>query len=186
MVEIAEATLSKAMKFAYDSFIAPLDTEHLLDYRPVTQQDTDWLHDNPATGVIYLKKHPNAKVAWVLVKFEQRKTNVLGQHQVAHSNVKISSPEEFETFFKTKLSPDFEFPNDMTIYVRWDKENVLNKRYNRDFDETTPNFYMYTNHHKANLPTLIKRLYRINDIIDTNPKAIIGNQFNIPDSATKI
>ena len=68
----------------------------------------------------------------------------------------------------------------MVMYVRWDKKLEVNKRPNRDFDEYTPNFYMYTNHSKVNLDKLVTRWLRINEIIETNPKAIIGNQFNIP------
>lgn len=184
--KISEANLSQAMKFAFDEFVSPHDPDGILDYRPVTQKDTAWLRDNTTTGIIFLKKHPNAKQAWVLVKFEQKRTNRVGQHTVFHNNVKVSSPEQFKEFFGVEPGPNFKFEDDMAIYVRWGKEQVANQNVTRDFDETTPNFYMYTNHLSANLDVVIQRLYRINQIIETNPNAIIGNQFNIPYSATNI
>lgn len=185
MERISEANMSTAMKFAFEYFIAPHDPDGILDYRPKSQNDP-FLRDNPTTGIIFLKKHPEAKVAWVLTKFEQSTEKKYGQHVISHDNVKISNVEEFKDFFGVAPGPNFVFPDDMTIYVKWNKEKVVNKNANRDFDEYTPNFYMYTNHLKVNLNRLVKRLLRINQIIETNPKAIINGQFNIPYSATDI
>lgn len=186
MVRIEEANLSQAMKFAFEYFIQPLDTKGILSYRPVTQKDEEYLRDNPTNGIIFLKKHPNAKVAWVIVKFEQRKDKKFGQHAKFNHNIKISNKEQFKEFFGVEPSESFEWPEDMVIYARWDKTLETNKYAYRDFDETTPNFYMYTNHIKTNLNVVVKRLYRINEIIETNPDAIKGDQFNIPYSATNI
>lgn len=186
MVQISEANISSAMKFAFEEFIKPLDKEGILDYRPKNQKDEDWLRDNKASGLIYLKKHPTAKVAWVIVRFESRTDKVYGQHTITKENRKITTPQEFQDFFGVAPGPDFSWPEDLTIYARWDKEKVANKYANRDYDETTPNFYMYTNHLEVNLDKLIKRLYRIDEIINTDPKAIQGNVFNIPYSATNI
>lgn len=188
MTRIEEANLSKAMDFTFNHFIEPLlsqEDKETLAYRPVTQKDNEWLRDNPATGIIYLSKHPNAKEAWVLVKFEQRTDKKFGQHAKYGSNIKITNVDEFKNFFGVEPSPDFNW-NDKVIYVRWDKTVETNPYAYRDFDETTPNFYMYTNHRKVNLETLVKRLLRINEIIETDPKAISGNMFNIPYSATNI
>lgn len=193
MHKIAEASLPDAMKFAFDNFIKDknLDPRGLLAYRPMPKNKEDkdsasWYRDNPTTGIIYLDKHPNAREAWVLVKFERRKDAKLGQHTIAHDNVKITTPEEFKEFFGVDPAPDFDFASDMTIFVRWNKERVTNTNVNRDFDETAPHFFMYTNHRRVNLDRLIKRLYRINDILDTDPNAIVGGVFSIPYSATDI
>lgn len=190
-MKIEEATMSQAMNFAFDHFIKPIleknNAENIIDYRPkskANEEDSSWSRDNPTTGLLYLKKHPNAKVAWVLVKFEQRTDKVYGQHAKYGNSVKISNPTEFEEFFG--VAPATDWPADMVIYARWDKTKETNKYAYRDFDETTPNFYMYTNHLHVNLDRVIKRLVRINDIIETDPKAIIGNQFNIPYNATDI
>lgn len=185
-VKVEEANLSQAMKFAFDYFVKPHDPKNILAYRPTNQKDKEWLRDNNTTGIIYLKKHPGAKAAWVLVKFEQKTRKKYGRHQVAKQSVKISTPDQFEAFFGVQPAPDFNFAEDMTINVKWDKELVTNQNANRDFDETTPNFYMYTNHLSVNLDRLGKWLYRINQIIETNPNAIIGDQFNIPYSATNL
>lgn len=185
MVEIAEANMSNAMKFVFEKFIVPHDPDGILDYRPKSQQD-EFLKDNPTTGFIFLKKHPEAKAAWVLVKFEQLTDRRYGQHVKYGNNIKINSVDDFKKFFGTEPGPGFIWSDDMVMYIRWDKSLERNKRANRDFDEYTPNFYMYTNHLKVNLDRLVKRLLRINTIIETDPKAIVGNQFNIPYSATDI
>lgn len=185
MVKIAESNMSTAMKFAFDRFIAPHDPDGILDYRPKSQKD-EFLKDNPTTGFIFLKKHPEAKVAWVLVKFEQMTDKKFGQHVKYGNNIKIANKNQFKDFFGVGPSPNFNWSDDMVMYVRWNKKLEPNKRPNRDFDEYTPNFYMYTNHSKVNLDKLVTRLLRINEIIETNPNAIIGNQFNIPYSATNI
>lgn len=185
MVRVEEANISSAMGYVFDEIIKPLDPEGLLDYSPKTQKSS-WLRDNPTTGVIFLKKHPNAKVAWVLCKFEQKTDLKYGTHSVAQNKQKITSPQEFEDFFGVKLPADFNFADDMQINVSWDRQTLVNKNYNRDFDEYAYNFYMYSNHSKTNLKQLMQRLYRINEIIEKDPKAIIGNMFNIPYSATNI
>lgn len=191
MVKVEEATMSQAMSFAFEEFIQPIleknGASDVIDYRPkskANEEDSSWSQDNPTTGLLYLKKHPNAKVAWVLVKFEQRTDKKFGQHAKYDNSVKINSPEKFKEFFG--VEPANEWPTDMVVYARWNKKLETNKYAYRDFDETTPNFYMYTNHIRTNLDVVIKRLMRINEIIETNPKAIIGNQFNIPYSATNI
>lgn len=190
MVQVQEANLSQAMNYVYDTFIKPLDTKGILAYRPITQgksqPDKQWLYDNPTTGVLYLKKHPNAKVAWVLVKFEHKTFKEYGMSSRAQNKIKITNLQEFKDFFGVSPGPDFKFTDDMAVYVRWDREQTRNTNPKRNFDETTPNFYMYTNHLKINLDKVIQRLYRINDIINKEPNAVIGNQFNIPYSATNI
>lgn len=189
MVRVEEANLRNAMNFAFEEFIKSkdLDPANILDYRPKGNSDDDkrWIRDNPTTGIIFLKKHPNAKVAWVLVKFEETTNKVYGQHVTYDTNQKLSTPEQFAEYFGVDL-PNKNWDADTVVYVRSGKQKQINKNANRDFDETTPNFYMYTNHLKTNLDRLIKRLYRINEIIEKNPNAIIGGQFNIPYSATDI
>lgn len=185
-MKVSEANLSQAMKFMFDEFIKAkgLDPDGILAYRPVSQKDEEWLRDNATNGIIYLDKHPTCKAAWVLVKFEMTTDKKFGQHAKYGNSVKISNKEQFKKFFG--VEPTNEWADDMVIYVRWDKSIETNKYAYRDFDETTPNFYMYTNHLKTNLDRVIKRLYRINDILDTNPNAIRGNQFVIPYNATDI
>ena len=134
MFKVSEATLPKAMDYVYENFIKPHDPEGLLAYRPTGSQSglSSWQRDNPTTGIIYLAKHPQAKVAWVLVKFEQNKNKTYGQHVIYNDNVKITSKEQFKEFFG--VEPTIEFPEDMTIYVRWNKEKRTNNNPNRDFD----------------------------------------------------
>ena len=86
MYKIAEASLPDAMEFVFDNFIKSkeLDPRGLLAYRPAPKNKKDkdsasWYRDNPTTGIIYLDKHPNAREAWVLVKFERRKDAKLCQ-----------------------------------------------------------------------------------------------------------
>lgn len=186
-VRIEEANLATAMDFAFNHFVKPLDKRDLLDYRPrkidpeSKDIETAWQRDNPTTGVIYLKKHPNAKTAWVLVKFEQREEtrsirNVPQQHKT------IKTVNEFRDFFGVTPNQNF-IEGDTQVLVQWQKEERVT-RPRRDFDETTPNFYMYTNHLKTNLNTLIQRLYRINDYIDTTGSE--SDLFNIPYYLTDI
>lgn len=189
MVRVEEANMPSAMKFVFEEIIEPLLTQNNMegkvDYRPKnSSKDDSWNRDNPTTGVLYLSDYPSCKQAWVLVKFEQRTDKKFGQHAKYDHNTKISNKEQFKEFFGTEPSSDFEWPEDMVIYARWDKRLETNKYAYRDFDETTPNFYMYTNHLKSNLDVVIKRLKRIQEILETNPKAIQGNQFVIPYSAT--
>lgn len=185
--KVSEANLSQAMKFTFERDIAPYDKDGILSFAPKTQSKDGWLRDNPTTGIIYLKKHPNLREAWVMVKFE-RQDDVKGTSVVSKSKAKISNEKEFEEFFGTKPGPDFVFPDDMTIYVRWDKETIVNKNFNRDFDETSPTYYMFTNNARVNKDKLIQRLYRINDIVEEGEegKAIINGQFNIPYPATNV
>lgn len=185
-VRVAEANLTTAMKFVFDEFIAPLDTENRLDYRPKTKDDEAWLRDNKASGLIFLKKHKTLKEAWVIVRFESRTTNKFGRHAKYDNNIKITTPQEFEEYFGVLPGADFNWANDLTVYVKSGKRIEDNKFAYRDFDETSPNFYMYTNHIKVNLDKLVKRLYRLEEIVETNPKAIVGNVFNIPKTITDI
>lgn len=179
MIQISEANLSKAMGFTFETFIEPKDPEHILDYRPVNQKDSSWLRDNPTTGIIYLKKHPNAKEAWILVKFERREAEY-GTSVVPQQRKTIRTEQEFEDFFG--VAPKQNFADDMVIQVSWDKQKVTNKNAKRDFDETTPNFYRYGNHLAVSLDKAIKGMYRINEIIETTGS--VGNLFKIPYSAT--
>lgn len=182
MVKISEANLSSAMKYVWENFIEPLDTQHLLAYRPTSQKETAWLRDNPATGIIYLDKHPNAKEAWILVKFEWTKVKTYGMQNIPQKRKTIRNIVEFEDFFGTTPGPNFDFPDDMLIQVSWDKEPVRNKNPYRDFDETAPNFYRYGNHLQVSLDKAIQGMYRINEIIET--VGSVGNLFKIPYSAT--
>lgn len=179
MIKISEANLSQAMDFTFKRLIEPKDPDGILDYRPTNQGDTPWLRDNPSTGVIFLKKHPNAKAAWILVKFEPREATY-GEQNIAQQKITIRTPQEFEDFFG--VAPAKNFADDMVITARWDKQKVKNKNPKRDFDETTPNFYRYGNHLSVSLNKAIKGLYRINDIIEASGS--MGNLFNIPYSAT--
>lgn len=181
-IRIEEANLAAAMDFAFNYFIKPLDKRDLLDYRPQkTNSNNEWQRDNPTTGVIYLKKHPNAKEAWVLVKFEQREqTSNIRKIPQQHKTIKTIT--EFKDFFGVEPNQNF-IEGDTQVLVKWQKEEKVT-RPRRDFDETTPNFYMYTNHLKTNLSTVIQRLYRINDIIDTTGST--GDLFNIPYKLTDI
>lgn len=184
--KVSEANLPTAMKFVFDYFISPLDNKHLLGYRPTHDDRQRWERDNPTTGVIYLKKFPQLKAAWVLVKFEQTQDKVYGQHQVAQDKVTIRNVQEFQNFFGVTPSASFNWTPDMTMYVRWNKQNVVNPYPYRDFDETTPNFYMYVNHLKVNLDKVIQRLYRMNEILEKDPNAIKGDMFNLPYNLTNI
>ena len=178
MIKISEANLSNAMKFVFDTWIKPKDKDDILDYRPVNQSDNSWLRDNPTTGVIYLKKHPNAKEAWLLVKFESREEEY-GTSTVPQQRKTIRSKEEFQDFFG--VSPQY-WEDDMLVQVSWDKQKIRNKNAKRDFDETTPNFYRYGNHLAVSLDKAIQGMYRINEIIET--VGSVGNLFKIPYSAT--
>lgn len=178
MVQISEANLSNAMKFAFNRFIEPLDTEHLLAYRPLNQSE-DWIKDNPTTGVVYLKKHPNAKEAWLLVKFEMTEPEY-GTSTVPQQRKTIRTKEEFIQFFDCS-EPKF-WVEDIVIMVSWDKQKVTNKNPKRDFDETTPNFYRYGNHLSVSLDKAVKGMYRINEIIEKTGS--VGNLFKIPYSYT--
>lgn len=182
MIKISEANLSQAMKFAFDEFIEPHDPDKILAYKPFNQKDKDWLRNNPTTGIIYLKKHPNVKEAWVLVKFESREKS-FGTTTIPQQRTTIKSIEDFEEFFGVK--PTKNFTNDTVVMVNSDYKATPNKNPKRDFDETTPNFYMYTNHLKVNLDKLVKRLYRIDAII-TASGGTTGNLYKIPYSATDI
>lgn len=178
---ISEANLSNAMKFVFEHWIRPRDSEGILDYAPKSQSNKSYLRDNPTTGMIYLKKHPQAKQAWVLVKFEHREKTFVQQNR-AQQHITIRTPQEFEDFFG--VAPVQNFTDDMYITAYWDKQKVTNANPTRDFDETTPNFYMYVNHLNVNVDKLVKRLYRINDIIET--LGTEGGLFNIPYSPTNI
>ena len=183
MFKISEANLSQAMKFTFEEFIENknLDPDHILAYSPKSQGDKKYLRDNPTTGLIYLKKHPNAREAWVLVKFGSREATY-GQTTIPQTRKTIRTEQEFQDYFG--VTPVKGFTDDTRIMVTSDYQKVTDKNPKRDFDETTPDFYMYTNHLKVNLDKLIKRLYRINDIIEKT--GTIDGLFNIPYSATDI
>lgn len=181
MVRVEEANLSQAMEFTFKRLIEPKDPDGILDYRPVNQKDKTWLTDNPSTGIIYLKKHPNAKEAWVLVKFERSEPEY-GTTVVPQQRKTLRTPQEFETFFG--VAPSQGWNKDTVVQVSWDKQEQVNKRTSTNFDETAPNFYMYTNHLQINLDKVIKRLYRINEIIETT--GTVGSLFKIPYSATNV
>lgn len=187
MVKIAEATLSEAMQYTFDNFVKPLDKRELLGYMPISQNDTAWLRDNKTTGVIFLKDYPSLKESWILVKFEQRTDSTYGKHTIAGNRVKITNLSEFQDFFGVLPGPNFDFTSDMTVTVTWDKQSIRNKYPNTNFDETTPNFYMYVSHRKVTIDKLVNKLYKIYDYIQEQPdKAIIGNQFNVPISLIDI
>lgn len=122
------------------------------------------MRDNPTTGLIYLNKHPNVREAWVLVKFLSREATY-GQTSVPQDRTTIRTVQEFENFFGVK--PIKGFTSDTVVLVNSNYQKQTNLNPKRDFDETTPDFYMYTNHSKVNIDKLVKRLYRINDIIES-------------------
>lgn len=187
-VQISEANVIQAMKSVYQDIINLYpNAKEFLDYTPKDKESGEaWLRDNKVAGLLYLKKHKLVKEAWVIVRFESHKNKVFGQHTVFNNNKKITSPEEFKEFFGVAPSADFDFTSDMTIYVRWDKEQKQNKYANRDLDETAPNFYMYTNHRSVNLESLMQRLERINELVDKDPSIIKNGVFNIPIKYTNI
>lgn len=180
-IKISEANLSSAMKFVFDDMIKPLVeragyNSDFLAYSPTSQKDTNWLKDNPATGKIYLRKHPNVKEAWVLVKFEMTSknddlisTNVATEHKTVHNK------EEFKELFG--VTPEF-YPEDMVVTAKWNKQQSTRKR-PRDFQETAPIFFMYVNHRKASLEKVIDRLYKINRIIEESG-GTTGNLYKLP------
>lgn len=181
MVRIEEANLSNAMKFVFDRWIAPRDTEQILSYMPKTQRDKTYLQDNPTTGMIYLSKHPQVKEAWVLVKFERSEPEY-GTTVVPQQRLTIRTPQEFKNFFGVEPTNGWE--KDTIVQVSWNKQQQINKRTSTNFDESAPNFYMYSNNTKVNLDKLINRLYKINEIVETTGS--IGNLYKIPYSATNV
>lgn len=185
MYRVSEANLSSAMKYVYENYIEPLDKNHILSYYPKSQKNKDWLYDNPTTGLIYLNKHPSCKEAWVIVKFEYNTDKTYGLTTKSNNRQKITTPQELANFFGCSL-PTQNFYDDTTVTVTWNKEKIRNEHANRDFDESAPNFYMYTNNLKVNLDKLVQRLYRINTLLDVDPNIIKNSMFSIPYTNTNI
>lgn len=177
--KVSEANLSSAMKFVFDTMIKPLEEKYsvkdFLAYSPTSQKDTNWLKDNPATGKIYIKKHPNVKEGWVLVKFEMTTKNADLIGTTAPTEfATVHNIEEFEKLFG--VTPKF-YPEDMLVTAKWNKQQSTRKR-PRDFQETAPIFFMYVNHRKASIEKVVDRLYKLYRMIEESG-GTVGNLYKL-------
>lgn len=183
MIRIQESTIKQAMQFVMDEFISvhlSSKDKDLLEFDDSKQ----WRTENPTTGKIRLKAYPQCKEAWVLVKFSEVKNPNYGTSIVRQQHKTIRSVDEFQEFFGIK--PIKNFTEDMIIICSWDKQTQRNKNTADRFDETTPDFYMYTTHIKTNIPEMINRLIRIKQAMD---KLGVGNEsklYNLPYKLTEL
>lgn len=178
---ISEANLSDSMKFVFDRWVKPLDTRNILDYEPKSQKQTanSWIKDNPTTGLIFLKDRPEVKEAWMLVKFSKPEPTYNMQNRPTEYKT-LRNVQDFTNFFG--VAPQQNWFSDTICVVSWNKQLQMNTNPNRDFDETTPDFYMYINHLKTSLTNAISRIYDIADnIIDEEDNY---DKYRIPYSKT--
>lgn len=152
--------MSQAMQFVMDTWFP--NQNELMEF----DDSHEWWKNNPTTGKIRLKgeKYKNCKFAWVLVKFTEVKKPNYGKSIVPQQYKTIHNEDEFYQFFG--VMPKQNFASDMVIVCSWDRQEQQNKNTKDRFDETTPDFFMYTTHRSTNPQEIVNRLQRIKEILD--------------------
>lgn len=168
MFRIEEASLAKAMDYTINTLFEGneyAEFRNIIAYSPTYgKNNKEYLKDNPTTGKIFLKDYPDAMEAWVLVKFLNTNKEPVSQNRFTEYKT-LRTEKDFEDFWG--VIPTKNYSQDMIINVSWNKQEVENEKPNRDFDETTPNFYMYSTHRKIGRKELAQKLIKTQDILDS-------------------